>query len=444
MKQAVTIQTSSTNNSAPGPEEFPELWQNPLQVLVDASRRYGHIVCLDPYEHRIYLLTHPDHIKYVLQDNYGNYRRDADSFRLLVGNGLIANEGDFWLRQRRLMQPAFHRRQIAALAATMVDVTTKLLARWQTFAQSGQPLDMVAEMMKLTTHIIVKTMFSVDGDEEIEAAARAMQIGQDYIYQLGWDYLGENKPDEQPFRAAIETLDHIIYRVIDERRQSNLEANDLLAMLLNARDEETGQSMSEKQLRDEIVGIFGAGRDTTALALAWTWYLLATHPETESRLHAELATRLAGRLPTFEDLPHLPFTRQVFEEALRLYPPGWMTARMSLNEDKIGGYYIPANAEIFLSPYVTQRHPDFWDNPDDFDPDRFSPERSANRPRFAYFPFGGGPRVCIGNNFAMVEAQLVIATIAQSYRLRLGPGQQVEPDVRITLQPRGLLMTLHQ
>lgn len=444
MKQVVAVQTGPTTNIAPGPEEFPELWQNPLQVLIDASRQYGHIVCLDPYEHRIYLLTHPDHIKYVLQDNYGNYRRDADSFRLLVGNGLIANEGDFWLRQRRLMQPAFHRRQIATLAETMVEVTTKLLARWQKFVQSGEPLDMAAEMMKLTTHIIVKTMFSVDGDEEIEAAARAMEIGQAYIYQLGWDYLGENKPDERPFREAIETLDQIIYRMIDERRQSDLEANDLLSMLLKVRDEETGQGMSEKQLRDEIVGIFGAGRDTTALALAWTWYLLATHPEVAERLHTELAARLAGRLPTFEDLPYLPFTRQIFEEALRLYPPGWMTARMSLNEDKIGGYDIPANAEIFLSPYVTQRHPDFWDNPDDFDPDRFAPERSADRPRFAYFPFGGGPRVCIGNNFAMVEAQLVIATIAQTYRLCLGPEQRVEPDVRITLQPRGLLMTLYQ
>lgn len=428
---------------APGPQEFPDLWQNPLQTLVDAAREYGDVVCLDPHERRIYLLTHPDHVKHVLQDNYRNYRRDADSFKLLAGNGLIVSEGDFWLRQRRLIQPAFHRQQIAALTATMTEVTAAMLERWQVAAEQGEPLDVLAEMMKLTLTIIVKTMFGGDVTEEVEAAAHALDVGQAYLYQQGWDYAGElGSSGEVEFRQAMDTLDRMVYRLIDQRRRSGEARPDLLSMLLQARDEETGEGMSEQQLRDEIVTIFGAGRDTTALGLAWTWYLLDQHPEVERRLRAEVSGALKGRSPTFADLPHLAYTRQVFEEALRLYPPGWMTARLSLGEDEIGGYFIPANAEIFLSPYVTQRRPDLWEQPDRFDPERFAPERAAVRPRFAYFPFGGGPRVCIGNTFALVEAQLVLAMVTQAYQLRLFPGCQVEPEALITLRPKNLWMTV--
>jgi cytochrome P450 len=271
-----------------------------------------------------------------------------------------------------------------------------------------------------------------------------MTIGQDYIYQLGWNYGGENGPDQQRFQQAMETLDQMVYHLIEKRRRSGRQENDLLSMLLQVQDEETHEGMDDRQLRDEIVGIFGAGRDTTAIALAWTWYLLATHPEAEHRLQAELSTVLQGRLPTVADLPQLIYTRQIVEEALRLYPPGWMTARMSLGEDEIDGYHIPAQAEIFLSPYITQRHPAFWTNPEQFEPGRFAPEQSVSRPKFAYFPFGGGPRVCIGSAFAMVELQLVVATIAQAYRRRLAPGAKVEMDVRMTLQPQGLQLILER
>jgi cytochrome P450 len=433
---------SDSYRIAPGPQQFPELWNNPLQVLIKAAQQYGDIVCLDPHEYRIYLLVHPDQIKYVLQDNYPNYRRDAQSFKLLVGDALIANEGAAWLRQRRLMQPAFHRQQIAALATRMTELATAMVGRWETAARNGEPLDILAEMMNLTTQIIVKTMFGSDADETVEAAAQAMTIGQEYLYQLGWNYLNETPPDPQPFEQALQTLDKMVYHLIDERRRSGRQENDLLSMLLAARDEETHKGMDDQQLRDEIVGIFGAGRDTTAIALAWSWYLLATHPEAEARLQTEVATVLQGRSATFAELPQLAYTRQVIEESLRLYPPGWMTARLSINRDQIGGYDIPANSEIFLSPYVTGRHPAFWDKPERFEPERFSPEQMSRRPRFAYFPFGGGPRVCIGNNFALMEAQLVMATITQAYRLRLAPGAEVEPEVHIMLQPRGLWMTL--
>jgi cytochrome P450 len=443
MQNIASLGPIQTRKVAPGPQEFPDLWQNPLQVLVEAAHEYGDVVCLDPNEYRIYLVTHPDHIKHVLQDNYRNYRRDADSFKLLAGNGLIVSEGDFWLRQRRLMQPAFHRQQIATLASTMTSATAAMLERWRTAVDQGEPLDILAEMMNLTLTIIIKTMFGGDVDEEVKAAAIALAIGQEYLYRQGWDYSGEQgSSGEEQFREAMDTLDRMVYRLIEERRSRGTMHHDLLSMLLQARDEETGEGMSEKQLRDEIVTIFGAGRDTTALALAWTWYLLDQHPNVEYCLQHELATVLCGSSPTFADLTNLPYTRQIFEEVLRLYPPGWMTARLSLGEDEIGGYYIPANSEIFLSPYVTQRRPDLWDNPDAFDPDRFSSERTASRPRFAYFPFGGGPRVCIGNAFAMMEAQLVIAMIAQTYRLNLYPGCQVEPEALITLQPKNLWMTV--
>lgn len=432
-----------TPKIAPGPQEFPDLWQNPLQTLVDAAHEYGDVVCLDPHERRIYLVTHPEHIKHVLQDNYRNYRRDADSFKLLAGNGLIVSEGDFWLRQRRLIQPAFHRQQIAAMTATMTEVTTAMLASWQTAADQGEPLDLLAEMMKLTLTVIVKTMFGGDVNGEVEAAANALDVGQEYLYQQGWDYGGEHAAaGEAEFRQAMDTLDRMVYRLIDQRRRSGEVRPDLLSMLMQARDEETGEGMSEQQLRDEIVTIFGAGRDTTALGLAWTWYLLDQQPEVERRLRAEVSGVLGGRVPTFADLPHLPYTRQVFEEALRLYPPGWMTARLSLGEDEIGGYSIPANAEVFLCPYVTHRRPDLWNQPDRFDPERFTPERVAERPRFAYFPFGGGPRVCIGNTFALAEAQVVLAMATQGYRLRLFPGCQVEPEALITLRPKNLWMTV--
>ena len=216
-------------------------------------------------------------------------------------------------------------------------------------------------------------------------------------------------------------------------------------MLMLARDEETGEGMNDQQLRDEVMTMLFAGHETTANALAWTWYLLSQHPDIEHRLHSELDEVLGGAIPTLEHLPKLNYTRMVIEEAIRLYPPGWAFARHTVGDDEIGGYRIPANSLIWVSPYVTQRHPDFWENPEKFDPERFTPERSAGRPRFAYFPFGGGPHQCIGNAFAMMEAQLLLATIAQRYHLQLVPGHPVEPKVVLTLRPRyGLSMTLKQ
>jgi cytochrome P450 len=443
IKDNLTFMNKRVRQLAPGPQEFPQLWDDQLGLLVEAAQQYGDVVCLDPESHQIYLVSHPDQIRHVLQDNYRNYRRDADTFKLMVGDGLFVSEGELWLRQRRLMQPAFHKRQIAALVAGMVETTTDMLAQWQSSFTPGTPVDILEEMMALTMRIIFKTMFGVSVGAEVEAAARAMAIGQEYVYYRGWEYNEEqSNPEQERFQGAMATLDRMVYRIIDERRQSEA-GSDLLSMLLQARDAETNEGMSEKQLRDEIITIFGAGRDTTAIALAWSWYLLAQHPEVEQRLRAELATVLAGRPPGFEDLSKLPYTQQVIEEAMRLYPPAWITTRRSIGPDELGGYDIPANSEIFLCPYITHRRPDMWEEPERFDPDRFTAERSANRPRFAYFPFGGGPRVCIGNTFALVEAQIIMAMIAQAYQFRLLPESQVRPQALITLQPQGLAMSLY-
>lgn len=250
-------------------------------------------------------------------------------------------------------------------------------------------------------------------------------------------------PRNRRINAAIHTLDAIVQGLIQERRQRAIERGDVLSLLLLARDEETGQGMSDQQVRDEVMTLLFAGHETTSNLLAWTWFLLATHPEVEQRLQAELDAVLGGRLPTVEDLAHLPYGHRVLEETLRLYPPAWSLARKALVDDKVGGYVLPASTIILMSPYVTHRHPAFWEEPERFDPDRFTPERVAVRPRYAYFPFGGGPRQCIGNTFALMEAHLILATVAQRYRLRLVPDHPVEPQALLTLRPRdGLPMLL--
>ncbi|MDQ3744007.1 MAG: cytochrome P450, partial [Acidobacteriota bacterium] len=240
--------------------------------------------------------------------------------------------------------------------------------------------------------------------------------------------------------------EQVIYQIIAEhRRRPDANPDDLLSMLMLARDEETGAQMSDRQLRDEAATILTAGHETTAVALSWTWYLLSRHEEVERKLRAELSAVLAGRTPTFEDLPRLEYTLMVVEEALRLYPPAWVVGRRAIKDDEVGGWRVEAGSEVILSPYVTQRHPDFWDDPESFRPERFLPDGLAARPRFAYFPFGGGSRVCIGSNFALMEAQLVLATVAQKYRLRLLPGHAVEPEASFTLHPRkGIMMSLQK
>ncbi len=399
-----------------------------------------------------HLLAHPDAVKHVLQDgqtNYGKVPWYNDKFKSLIGEGLFTSEGSLWLRQRRLAQPAFHRQRLAALGTIMTDAAEELWRCWEPLLESGRPLDVRAEMMRLAMSVVARALLGGDVSHEAETIGHAIDVAIDYTYgrmQSYFDLPGRFPlPSTRRFERARAELDAIVYRIIAERRHSSEDRGDLLSMLLAAQDQDTGERMSDTQVHDEVMTIFLAGHETTAVALTWAWYLLSRHPDVAERLRAELHAALGGRTPTVEDLPSLRYTEMLLQETLRLFPPAWLMTRMPREDDEIGGYRIPARTPIYLCQYITHRHPAFWDNPEGVDPERFSPERSAGRPRWAYFPFGGGPRQCIGSAFALMEAQLVLATIAQRCRLDLVPGQRIVLDPKITLRPRdGLLMTLHR
>jgi cytochrome P450 len=387
-----------------------------------------------------FLINKPEYIEHVLLTNHANYSKSHFLRRMLgpiLGNGLLTSEGELWRRQRRIAAPAFHNKRIAEFVDTFSSCIQTMLARWRT---RTQPFDVAAEMMALTLDIIARTMFSADVSGEVEAVRRLMEIVVTMRPSI-LDLLGfpEWLPRRQPpaYGRAIAEFEALVARFLARRRGDGIDRRDLLSMLLAARDPETGTGMSDKQLRDEILTIFLAGHETTANALSWIWYLLARHPQAEARLHDELERVLGGRMPTYGDLAELKWTRMVIEEAMRLYPPAHTIARTALGEDRIGGVRVPAGAIITVSIYMTHRNPNLWTEPERFDPERFAPGESARRHRFAYLPFGGGPRICIGSGFALAETQVIVAAIAQHYRVRLAPGHVVQPIGLITLRAKG-------
>jgi cytochrome P450 len=415
---------------------------NPLQFSSELQKHYGNIVQFRLVIWPVVFISHPDYIKHVLQDNHLNYDKDVLMFRItrpLGGNGLItAVGGNDWLRQRRLVQPAFHHRRIAALGTLMTDATNMMLQQWDTYARERQVFDVVDEMTNLTLQIVSKSLFNVDVSPKTNSFRQAfLQTNAFLIDYLSMPFppLFIHTPRNRRFWSAIKAMDTVTYEIVRNRRQQQEDVDDLLSMLLNAVDE-NGRGMDDKQLRDEIMTLLLAGHETSGSALAWTWYLLAQHPETQEHLHTELDRILAGRIPTVENLPQLHYTRMVLEEAMRLYPPVWQVMRRAIQDDEIDGYYISANSSIIWNIYFAHRHPDFWEKPEQFYPDHFSAEHSAKRPRHAYMPFGTGPRACLGNTFAMTEMQLVLATIAQQYRVSLAPGHHVEPVPLLTLRPK--------
>jgi cytochrome P450 len=445
------------HKAAPGPRghlllgSARDIQRDPLRFGLAMTQRYGDIVRIRLLLWPAYLVNHPDGVKHVLQENQQNYNKDLypyQIFKPLLGRGLVTNDGKSWLHQRRLMQPAFHRKRLAAFGSLMTDATVMMLDRWQDFAERAQQLDIAAEMLRLTLRIVGQALFNIDLSDETRIVGQALitvnKLLSDYIY-APFPPLNVPTSRNRLIQTAFRTLDQVVQGIINQRRQQNMDTDDLLSMLLSVRDEETGQGMNDQQVRDEVMTLLIAGYETVSTALVWTWYLLSQYPEMEHRLHSELDIVLRGDQPTVEHLAVLTYTRMVIEEALRLYPPAWIFGRKAIAEDKIGGYFIPANSMILLSPYMTHRHPAFWEHPEVFDPERFTPERSAGRPHFAYFPFGGGPRMCIGSNFALMEMQLILATVAQHYKLRLVPGHTVEPEALLSLRPRyGLRMTLHR
>lgn len=414
--------------------------RDPLHYLLNAALRYGPVVRLDLASRHTYLVSHPDAVKYVLQDNNRNYSKGYDQAKPLMGEGLVTSEGEFWRSQRRLIQPSFSRQQIAAYASYMVEATEEFTRRWDELARSAASFNIADEMMRLTQTIIVRTMFSSQVSGQADALGKAFDQTLEHLNQSLFSphpiLQKLPTPANRRHERALRYLDSFIYDLIDKRRTAGEDKGDLLSRLLAAADPETGQTMPDRQVRDELMTIFLAGHETTANALAWTWYLLGRHPQVEQRLLEEIDRVLQGRPPAIDDLPNLPFSAMVFSEALRLYPPAWMFARHAVEDDNVLGYRIPAGAMLFLSPYVTHHHPDYWPDPERFDPERFTEQRSASRARYAYFPFGGGPRQCIGNHFAQVEALLIMTRMLQRYRIRLVEGQTVKPTPIATLQPR--------
>jgi len=423
-----------------------EIARNPLAMMIAMAGDYGDIAHYRIGPQHLFLFNHPDLIRDVLVTNQKNFHksRGLERAKRLLGNGLLTSEGEFHLRQRRLAQPAFHRQRIAAYAATMTDFAGRTRSQWT----DGATVDMHTEMMRLTLGIVAKTLFDADVDSEAAEIGSAMTAAfESFNYAMlpFTEYLDRLPiPAVRRFNAARDRLDSTIYRMIRERRASGEDRGDLLSMLLLAQDTEgDGTSMSDAQLRDEALTIFLAGHETTANALTWTWYLLSQHPEVEARLHSELDSTLAGRLPTYENLPALPYTRMVLAESMRLYPPAWAIGRRALEDFEAGGFTVPAGSVVLMSQYIMHRDSRFFPEPERFDPERWTPEHQAERPKFSYFPFGGGARVCIGEQFAWMEGILLIAAIAQQWRMRLVPDHVVDLQPLITLRPKyGMRMTL--
>jgi cytochrome P450 len=442
----------SSSAKPPGPPgnwlfgNLTELRRDMLAFYVRCAREYGDLVRLRIGPRSLYLVNHPDLIEQVLVHQARNFRKHyaIRMNRLLLGNGLLSSEGDFWLRQRRLAQPAFHRDRINAYGSIMVELTERMLSQWQ----PGTVRDVHADMAQLTLEIIARTLFDADVSGEAKDVGVALAAAQQSFLERFQSPFPMPEwvptPGNLRLRGAVRRLDAIVFGFIRERRESKQEKDDLLSLLLRARDED-GSQMTDQQLRDEAMTLFLAGHDTTALTLSWLWYLLAQNPEVDAKLHAEVRGVLGDRPPTIEDLPRLPYVDQVVREGIRLYPAAYAFGREALVDCELGGYTIRRGQTVLLSQWVMHRDPRFWDNPERFEPERWEPARAAKIPKYAYFPFGGGPRVCIGNYFATIEAALLLAGIARRFRMERVEAEPVRPLPRLTLHPdRGILMRLHK
>lgn len=401
------------------------------------TREYGDVLYLPTAGQEVYFLNHPDFAREVLVTQQHKFKKSRmlERARVLLGNGLLTSEGAEHRRHRRLVQPAFHRDRLVGYAETMIARACAARERWK----SGEVYDMSQEMMRLMLDIVSRTLFSTEVASQADEIALALKdvFGLFDMILMPYSEILEKLPLPQMkrFHAAKARLDRVIYGIIAEHRSSGRDKGDLLSMLLLAQDEEGEGSLSDEQVRDEVLTLFLAGHETTANALTWGWYLLSQNPEAAARMHAELDQVLSGRTPSLEDLPQLPYTSAVFSETLRLYPPAWAIGRRALEDIELGGFLIPARCVVLLSPYVTHRDPRWFPEPDSFRPERWLTE-DATRPKFAYFPFGGGARVCIGERFAGMEGILLLAAIAQKWTFALRPGHPVVPKAQITLRPK--------
>ncbi len=452
-KAAPTEPHKRSYNLPPGPRGAAAAIRNLREFRADSLgktmalvREYGDILCFRVGPRRIFLLSHPDHAEQVMGFNNKNYDKGLYAFQIMkafFGEGLFTSDGNFWRRQRKLVQPGFHSSRIAGFGQTMVRNTEEMLAEWETIQQ---PVEMYEEMVKLVLCSICSVLFGVDARKESGDFHHGFKIVNDTIIGRIRSVNPASRwlptPNNLAFWATGRHLHKIVEEMVVRRRADQEDRGDLLSMLLQARYE-TGEPMTAEQIRDEVMIQIFAGHETTANSLTFTWYLLDRNPHTRERLEEELERVLGGRLPTVADLEQLEYTRAVVLESLRMYPPAHVIVRRAVNDDVMAGYDIPANSNVMVSTYATQRHPKFWDHPEVFDPLRFIPERSETRPYFAYFPFGGGPRVCIGNAVGKMNAVLSLATIAQRVRVHVPADYTLVPAARILVCPKyGLPATI--
>ncbi|GAA4456394.1 cytochrome P450 [Nibrella saemangeumensis] len=422
--------------------------RDPLAFLSRLQQQYDRLVRFTIANRLVTLTLTPEDAKHILQENNKNFVK-SDAYKVLslfLGNGLLNSEGDFWRRQRRLAQPAFHRQRLALLVDTMVQETQELVERWKQHT-TALPVDISEEMMKLTLEIVTRSLFSSDVKKHLGNISKEITTIIEFAYAELHSFV--HIPTHYPtprnirYRRAVEKVEGIIYDIINQRRAEKASGNhvrydDLLEMLMEARDEETGDQMTDKQLRDEVTTIFMAGHETTANALAWSLYLLAKHPEVASKVREEVHRVIGSEgIPTAETVRALSYTLQVIQETMRLYPPAWLFGRKPVIDEPLGEYVLPANFGVLICPYLLHRDPKHWTNPDQFNPDNFLPERLKERPAYSYIPFGGGPRLCIGNNFALMEMQVVLALLVRTFDFHTTRRNVIEPEPGITLRPKG-------
>ena len=434
----------SSASLPPGPKGnlilgvMPEFNRDMLGFIERMRGDYGDVVRMRFFYLSVVFLYNPDHIEQVLSTNARNFIKSRSLrtpfFRRLVGNGLLTSEGEEWKRQRRLAQPAFHRQRISAYGDVMVEYGERMMSGWN----NGEVRDIHRDMMRLTLEIVVKTLFDADISGDADKVGRVLsQMVKPFASQATLKWILDNRlptATHRRFMAAAREIDEIVYRLIAERRSSGSDRGDLLSMLLAAHDED-GSQMTDRQLRDEVMTLFLAGHETTALTLSWAWYLLAQNPEVEKSFHAELDQVLDGRLPTVADMPRLQYTEKIAKESMRLYPPAYGLGREAIEGFELGGYRVPARSQVFMFQWATQRDPRYFTEPNRFYPERWTEEFTNGLPKYAYFPFGGGPRACIGNYFALMEVVLLLATIGQRFRLSLVPEHPVSLMPAMSLRP---------
>ncbi len=400
-----------------------------LPMLVDLFHKFGDVYKLRSIdrEPHTYVVSHPNDASYILGKNYRNYDKGVgiERVNVLLGRGLMVSEGDLWKRQRKMIQPIFHRDVLENFFTLMVKCSEMLLASWQAKRIAVETINLTAEMSQATLDFMLYVLFS----DDLECLVK--QYGHN-----PFDIITDESARDLMFARKFRALTKDVIGIVESRREHNRRPYDIVSLLIDVREKKTGQAMPDKLMIDEVLTLVIAGHETTAAALNWTWYLISQHPDVESQLHDELDGVLSGRVPAFDDLAKLIYTRQIIEEAMRLYPPGWLLTRRALGEDEISGFHVPAGSDVFVSPYIIHRHPEFWQQPESFKPERFAPEHSNSRPQGAYLAFSMGARNCIGEAMAMYEMLTQLAVIGQQLRLDYIPQHSLELDAKVNLRPK--------